>query len=223
MTVAVCYRPPDDDSALVRLTEALERLPASSKLLLVGDINLPEVQWHQRTGQVHPAINRRSGRACRFLDSCELLGLRQWVHEPTRGQNLLDLVLTRDLTCRASVRDGWLSSDHREVVATVDVPGWRPPVVTRSVVFNFRRADFAGLRRSLSLLPWTLLDSMEVNEAVDTFYSMLEAAVVDQIPTVTLSRRYPPWFSAAARHALRAKETSFRRMRRNRTPEAKED
>ena len=163
VTVAVCYRPPDDDAALARLTETLEDLPGSSKLLLVGDINLPEVQWQQRAGQAHPVITRRSSRACRFLDSCGLLGLKQWVHEPTRGPNLLDLVLTRDLSCRASVRDGWLNSDHREVVATVDVPGWRPSVVTRSTVFNYRRADFTVLRRCLSLLPWTLLDGLEVN------------------------------------------------------------
>ena len=223
VTVAVCYRPPDDDTALARLTETLEDLPGPSKLLLVGDINLPEVQWQQRAGQAYPVLTRRSGRACRFLDSCRLLGLKQWVHEPTRGHNLLDLVLTRDLTCRASVREGWLESDHREVVATVDVPGWRPPVVTRSTVFNYRRADFAALRRCLSLLPWTLLDDSEVDEAVDIFYSMLEAAVADHVPTVTITRRYPPWFDAAARQALRSKETAFRRLRRNPTPETRED
>ena len=94
VTVAVCYRPPDDDPALMRLTEALESLPNSSKILLVGDINLPEVQWQERAGRAHPMIIRCFGRACRFLDSCELLGLKQWVHQPTRGANLLDLVLT---------------------------------------------------------------------------------------------------------------------------------
>ena len=223
VTVAVCYRPPDDDPALIRLTEALEALPASSKILLVGDFNIPEVQWQRRAGQALPVLTRRSGRACRFLDSCGLLGLKQWVYEPTRGPNLLDLVLTRDLTCRASVRDGWLSSDHREVVATVEVPGCRPPVITRSSVLNYKRADFAGLRRCLSLLPWTVLDDMEVNEAVDIFYSMLEAAVSDYIPRVTLSRRFPPWFSATARGALRAKEAAFRRLRRNPTAETRED
>ena len=51
VTVAVCYRPPDD-TALARLTETLEDLPGSSKLLLVGDINLPEVQWQQRAGRI---------------------------------------------------------------------------------------------------------------------------------------------------------------------------
>ena len=189
----------------------------------MGDINLPEIKWQQRDGQAHPVVIRHSDRACRFLDDCGLLGLKQWVHEPTRGPNLLDLVLTRDLTCRASVRDAWLSSDHREVVATVSVPGYRPPVITRSTVLNYKRADFAGLRRCLSLLPWSVLDGMEVNKAVDVFYSMLEAAVSDHIPTVTLSRRYPPWFSAAARQALRAKETAFRRLRRNPTADTRED
>ena len=105
----------------------------------------------------------------------------------------------------------------------MDVPGWRPPVVTRSTVFNYKRADFTALRRCLSLLPWTLLEGLEVNEATDTFYSMLEAAVADHIPTVTLSRRFPPWFDAAARQALREKETAFRRLRRSPTADSSEN
>lgn len=75
----------------------------------------------------------------------------------------------------------------------------------------------------LSLLPWTLLDGLEVNDAVELFYNMLEAAVADHVPRVTLRRRFPPWFSAAARMALRAKETAFRRLRRNPTPESRAD
>ena len=220
-TVAVCYRPPDDDTALVRLTAALDGLPGGDRLILVGDINLPELRWQQEPGGAQPVLVRRSARACGFLDSCGLLGLKQWVHEPTRGGNTLDLVLTRRLTCQTTVRDGWLDSDHREVVATVEVPGWQQPIVTRSTVFNYKRADFDELRKSLSLLPWTLLDGLEVDDAVELFYNMLEAAVADHVPRVTLRRRFPPWFSAAARVALRAKETAFRRLRRNPTPESR--
>ena len=144
VTVAVCYRPPDDDPALARLSELLEDLRGTGRLLLVGDMNLPEMQWQHRAGRVNPVILRRSGRACRFLDDCSLLGLEQWVHEPTRGPDMLDLVFTRGMGCRASVRDGWLDSDHREVVATVDVPGWRPAVVTRTTALNYKRADFVS-------------------------------------------------------------------------------
>ena len=216
VTVAVCYRPPDDDASLTRLTAAIDSLPGCDRLVLAGDINLPEVQWHPRDdSSATPAVQRGTDRACRFLDDCNLLGLKQWVNQPTRGPNTLDLVFTRGLACSAAPREGWLNSDHHEVVASIVMPNEKPPIVTRSTVFNYKRADFPGLRRALSLAPWCMLDGLEMNHAVDVFYSLLEAAICDHVPRVTLRRLLPPWFDSAARQALRSKETAFRRLRRN--------
>ena len=190
--------------------------PGGDKIILVGDINLPELQWHcEETAPARPEMQRRTDRACRFLDDCSLLGLKQWVSQPTRGPNTLDLVFTRGLTCRAVAREGWLSSDHREIVATLDVQCVRPPLVTRTTVFNYKQADFNGLRTALSLAPWCVLDGEDVNSAVDLFYAVLDAAIADHVPRVTLRRNFPPWFDAASRQALREKETAFRRLRRN--------
>ena len=111
-----------------------------------------------------------------------LLGLKQWVSQPTRGPNTLDLVFTRGLTCSAVPREGWLNSDHQEVVARIVLPSVKSLLVTRSTVFNYKRADFAGLRRALSLAPWCMLDGLEMNHAVDVFYSLLEAAIRDYVP-----------------------------------------
>ena len=61
-TVAVCYRPPDDDAALVRLTAALDGLPGGDRLILVGDINLPELQWQREPGGAQPVLVRRSAQ-----------------------------------------------------------------------------------------------------------------------------------------------------------------
>ena len=47
------------------------------------------------------------------------------------------------------------------------------------------------------------------------FYTLLESAIADHIPTVVLRRRLPPWCDGAVRAALRLKEAAFRRLRRN--------
>ena len=168
-------------------------------------------------------MKRRTDRACMFLDDCNLLGLEQWISQPTRGQNTLDLVFTRGFTCSAVPREGWLTSDHLEVAASIVVPNVKPLLVTRSTVFNYKRADFSGLRRALTRAPWCMLDGLEVNRAVDVFYSLLEAAICDHVPRVTLRRHFPPWFDSAARQALRLKEAAFRRLRRNPSDEARRD
>ena len=95
LTVAVCYRPTNDDAALERMSRCLSALPGTTPILIMGDFNLPEVQWTQRDGGALPELTRNSGRATRFLDQCGILGVSQCVTEPTRGRNILDLVLVR--------------------------------------------------------------------------------------------------------------------------------
>ena len=59
----------------------------------------------------------------------------------------------------------------------------------------------------MSMTPWIF------------FYDLVEAAVSDHVPTVTLSRKYPPWFDSAVREALKEKEVAFVAKRRNSNPQ----
>ena len=222
VTLAVCYRPPNNDGAMDRIAAALSAVqPLDCRIVVVGDFNLPELHWSPGAGVTDgaaPDLRRVTSRAAKFVDMCDLLGLKQWVCQPTRGDNILDLVLTRRMPAQAFVRDGLLVSDHRETIATLSTPVSRRPVVNRRTALNYKRADFDGLRRSLSLIPWGLLDDVGADEAVDTFYTLLESAIADHVPTVILRRRLPPWFDGAVRTALRLKEAAFRRLRRDPGP-----
>ena len=151
----------------------------------------------------------------KLVDMLNLLGLKQWVCQPTRGENVLDLVFSRRMLAKITVQDSLFSTDHKETVAALSVPACRQPVVNRRVALNYKRADFEGLRRSLAVTPWGLLDDADIDEAVDMFYTLLESAIADHIPTVVLRRRLPPWCDGAVRAALRLKEAAFRRLRRN--------
>ena len=209
---------------LNRMMDSLERLPAGQRRLIVlGDFNLPEISWTKTADGCTPHLRRASARGTRFLDSCQFLGFKQWVHNTTRDDSILDLILTRDVPASSSVRDSLLPSDHREVIATCHIPVKRPPLVTRTKVFNYQRADFDGLRHSLRAIPWTLLLDLAVDDAVDDFYALLEAAIADHVPVVTLRRSYPPWFTREVRAALQQKEAAYRRLKRNRRDETERD
>ena len=88
------------------------------------------------------------------------------------------------------------------------------PLPTRSRAFNYKRADWDGLRASLILCPGALLDDMGVNDAVDLFYDLLEAAVSDHVSTVTLSRKYP-WFDNQVRGKRAQKKKKRRPLPKN--------
>ena len=89
VTVLVVYRPPSysllDNIALLTF---LQTFCIDRELILVGDFNLPNIDWSSEV----PCTN--STPDGRFLDLFTSLGLSQWVKIPTflRSNNILDLI-----------------------------------------------------------------------------------------------------------------------------------
>ena len=138
---------------------------------------------------------------------------------------MLDLVLsTAGVGVEPTVQSSLISSDHSEVFCSIQASYLAVQLASRTTALNYKRADWDGLRQSLRLLPWVdLLNDPSVNVNVDHFYCLLEAAIRDSIPTVTLRRRHPPWFDGELRAALTRKEAAFRRRKRNPTPDSESD
>ena len=221
VTVITAYRPPDDDAAVTSIVNIMNTVCATERsVLMVGDFNLPEIDWCRPDDR--PVLLRRSGRAVTFVDTAAQCGLRQHVRHPTRGDNVLDLVLTNMDVSRCDVDEGLFDSDHRHIVVTCPCPACLHRV-TRSTALNYRRADFPALRQSLHLLPLHILDGLEVDAAVDLFYQWTEAAVADHIPRVTFKCKYPPWFDSDVKRALREKELAHRRKKLSPTSENNAD
>ena len=82
-------------------------------------------------------------------------------------------------------------------------------------MYSYKRADFVALRRVLRSVPWTLLECMDVDSAVDLFYDIVFAAINDHIPMIEPRQKFPPWFSRTVRDLLREKEQAFKRKKAN--------
>ena len=152
--IAVCYCKPSDDNVLDRTMTALHSVSVRypfGRLIAIGDFNIPEIKWVPSGGGVAAAAgdHRLPQRAAAFLDHCALSGLSQHVFVPTRGDNILDLVLSRRLKVDVVVHDGTFHSDHKELVCAVRFAKVAIPLVTRTSAFNYKRADFEGMKRSL--------------------------------------------------------------------------
>ena len=67
LTLAVCYRPPNDDISLERIATSLYAItPADTRLIVTGDFNLPEIGWRQRSRKV-PTLHRTLEQNTRFV------------------------------------------------------------------------------------------------------------------------------------------------------------
>ena len=74
---------------LTKLVQSLEKFPPSCNILLLGDFNLPNVNWNLVAPWQSDTISDF------FCDSViNRFGLSQLVNKPTRGDALLDLILT---------------------------------------------------------------------------------------------------------------------------------
>ena len=209
--LAVCYRPPDADRQMEAIANLLRGLHRTGRpFLMVGDLNLPEIDW---SGDGGVQLRRRTARAVAFVDVVAECGAVQSVTSATRGDNILDLAVSCGGNVKSDVGDRLFTSDHSAVATYFMANVNLAPCVTRTKVYNYKRADFAALRQSLRLLPWGIMERMDVDTAVDLFYDLVFAAISDHIPMLELRKKFPPWFSRRVRELLREKERAHKRKK----------
>ena len=129
---------------------------------------------------------------------------------PTRGDNILDLVLcSGQLQASSESGDSLFASDHNSLRIEFCMPtNTKPSCVNRQIFnFHFHKADLNDLQKTIDCIPWCLLEATDDCDATASlFYNFVEAAVIDVVPTVRPRQPSPPWFDSKVRHALRAKE-----------------
>ena len=108
--------------------------------VLFGDVNIHHRKWLKYS-------NRNSLEGQELCAVCKELGLTQLVHEPTRGDHLLDLVLYSFSGVKAGVLP--LIADHKPVTATLklSVPS---QVEAGRKVWRYGQADWERLHDSLA-------------------------------------------------------------------------
>ena len=127
--MVVVYRPPNTTEgdwtiALNHINESVELTQAQrrfSNLVMVGDFNLPAIRWDT---VIPPAGVSREARAAQDLLS--FAGdhfLRQSVCQPTRGQNVLDLIFVDNpqFISHIDIQVTEILSDHNIITAYLGI------------------------------------------------------------------------------------------------------
>ena len=135
--------------------------------LVVGDLNVHNRRWLRFS-------THDSTEGALLEQNCRDLGLKQLVREPTREENLLDLVLTDLLGVHCSVLEK--VADHKLVEACLELPVPREETVYRQV-WDFATASWENLERNLRNTSWDFLDTCFPDEGAqqltDTVLSLL--------------------------------------------------
>ena len=145
--VGVCYRPEaDQEGILERICGSIDSVDVQNVILL-GDFNFQNIDWV--TGDCASSLEKR------FLDCLQDNLLVQCVDSPTRGENILDLVITGDPSSvtKCKVQGNFGTSDHNIILTELSCPLPRINYAHRNI-YLYSKGDYSALNEEIETLDW---------------------------------------------------------------------
>ncbi len=187
--IICAYRPPNASAEDSWLLYQLLTWLCDCKLpvVLLGDYNLPLVDWSTYTCPSAPIYME-------FMNLVHAQGLVQTVFEPTRGHNVLDLVLCSDelLISDVLVEPSFSNSDHSSVVFQLVSNKQRTANCNEQQHWfrNFRRLDVLTAKQLLGSTNWKSVFSgcSNAQQMWDIFKEILDNVFDASVPWVMTGR-----------------------------------
>ena len=198
--LGVWYRPPDESRELLETlaAELEQHSPGHIGIFLLCDANIHHKRWLKFS-------ESNSSLGQELQEICDGAGLVQIVREPTRKKNLLDLVLTTmpDI-CRTTVLASL--TDHRAVLCEVQL---KAPEIVESTreVWNFRDADWNGLKSALRSQSWEFLRAGSASDGAQELTSAILKTAKAFIPKRILREQKSthPWITSRCEESIEEK------------------
>jgi hypothetical protein len=212
--ICCCYRPPNaDQSWLEKPNSFLADVPPRYiNVIICGDPNFPKLHWQ------HPPAP--SGDDIMFTEQLNDFFLTQVNTLPTRGNNILDLIITSlpdqiENISKLKPMDSGLFTDHDTILFNLKTSIKAAPKPNRTV-FDYRRGNMDGLRSALALTDFSkIIDSGEdINNCWEQRKNTFLSVVRNHIPTKKIKgRNSPPWTNGSIIHEIRKKEAVRQKLR----------
>ena len=207
-TIGLCYVPPNVREADVKLHHIYREVCRKNKqCVIIGDFNHRTIDWD---------IPRAEHADQEFLEAVQDCYLTQHVREPTRGENILDLIISTEehMIEDTTILPPLSNSDHNVISFSLIVEERLSDNSTVRIV-DYNKADWEGIRDVLGRIEWDewLTDNATTEENLETFITILESACKG-IPTRKKTRRKRSvWMNRKARKAIRKKTKTWKKYR----------
>jgi len=217
----VAYRPPSFDAAstnyMCMLVKCLTKYSSNKySNVLVGDFNLPKMLWlfgHYSCPDTE-IYNQ-------FLTFVTDLSYIQMVDFPTRGNNVLDLLLTTEPSLFTAVKSEcpFGSSDHSSVVFDIVLPcvsrtASPSPSPAAGSSYDWYSGDFDAISSFLEGIDWftVVCDHPSASDAWNTFVSILRTAIDLYVPCRHTNNLHKPERKLHCPRAMRKCATKKRQL-----------
>lgn len=211
LTVCSFYRPPNaSPDVLTRLQSAIDEVH-SDTVVIGGDFNLPDLKWDaSNTATVTGICNTE------MMNMVNLHALHQLVLTPTRGNNILDLLLTNrpELVQSTLVIPG--ISDHHAVVSTMSLAYVKTKNHANRKLYNYKKANFDCINQALQAY-LVVFETEAECRSVDGLWRLFKQKILELrelfVPTWVLTARQgrsKPWFTKTLRQLTQKRQRTYR-------------
>ncbi|XP_072051684.1 uncharacterized protein [Amphiura filiformis] len=215
MYVGVFYRSQVTNTDYVKqLDSALSKIPPQASVWLLGDFNLPDVDWE--IFKFKPG-GRYAGPSKAMLEIALDFNLHQQVKEPTRLDSILDLCFTNSPSFVESVVVIPGISDHEAVIVNASV---KPKLVrpVKRKIFLYKKAKFDDIGDKIKSFDEKLtpdyINAKTVNELVTEFNQVILNSMDEFVPSKMTSSRWKlPWINNSIKKDICKKKRLFNKAR----------
>ena len=214
--IGAFYRPPSSDNEYINeLDLSLSKIPQNAYVWLLGDFNLPDINWDsvefKPCGQ-YPSISKS------LINIINDHHLQQMVDEPTRDRNILDLCFTNcpAQVDKVSIRTG--ISDHDMVVVKAVIKSKIQRPIKRKI-FLYSKANFANIATDMRAFHQGLPKTADEENVYTSFKKSLSSSINANIPSkISSSRHSYPWISRSIKRDINKKHRLYNKARTLGTP-----
>lgn len=187
------------------------KVHARGNTVILGDFNFPEINWGLRDA---------AGVAKEFLKVADDLFLLQLVKVPTRGMNILDLILSteRNLVSDVDVSCPISNSDHNKIAFKVNCE--TKCLEEESIKYNYEKANFSAIQGELNKIEWSkLFDSKSTNEIWRLFKNILmdnrDSYVPKSKSTGSTKGKSAKWMTKKIKKSIKCRNKAWSRFNEN--------
>ena len=209
LNICIAYRPPNmstlENSAMMTFLDS--KFHENVNWLLLGDFNYPNIDWFQQTSTVAQEET--------FLDFANEHNLTQHVLTPTRGENILDLLMSVGSfqIDEVTVHETFSTSDHNIVTAKIltDLP-----TMVNKEIRDFKNTDWSIIHMHLACIDWNnfFYNNFDVNEMWNQFSDFLNYLIDLYVPLKSISPgKSAPWFDRNLKKMSKKKRSLYHRYK----------
>lgn len=152
-------------------------------LIILGDLNFPNFNWS--IPNVFPDSPTPFESA--FIEFFQALDLKQLVKSPSRNENFLDLILTKDssIISSLSIKAPFGHSDHNSITFSIKL-NYKKTNSNSERKYNFRKANYSHINQILANTDWIIFfyDYPDVESSYNKFIYFLHTIIESLVPLI---------------------------------------